>query len=56
MKSNTTISIEEQILEEARAFAKSERRSLSSQIEVWIAEKLEIDAPKDELESAEGVA
>ena len=56
MKSNTTISIEEQILEEARAFAKSERRSLSSQIEVWIAEKLGIDAPKDDLESEEGAA
>lgn len=48
MKSNTTISIDEQILDEARAFAKSERRSLSSQIEVWIADKLGIDAPKDE--------
>jgi hypothetical protein len=40
MKISTTISLDEQILEEARAFAESERRSFSAQLEVWIEEKL----------------
>lgn len=46
MKSNTTISIEEDVLNAAREAAKSERRTLSNQIEVWIAEKLGLDAFK----------
>lgn len=42
MKVSTTVSIDEEILEAAKGFAKSERRSLSAQIEVWIAEKLNV--------------
>jgi hypothetical protein len=40
MKITTTISLDEEILAEAKAFAQSHRRSLSNLIEVWIAEKL----------------
>ncbi|MCB1093323.1 MAG: hypothetical protein KDL87_17430 [Verrucomicrobiae bacterium] len=44
MKISTTISLDEGLLEAARAFARSERRSLSAQIEAWIEEKLTEDA------------
>jgi hypothetical protein len=47
MKISTTVSLDEEILEAAKGFAKSERRSLSAQIEVWIAEKL--DLPGEEM-------
>jgi hypothetical protein len=40
MKISTTVSLDEELLEGARAFARSERRSLSAQIEAWIEEKL----------------
>lgn len=40
MKINTTISLEADILAEARDFAASQRRSFSAQLEKWIEEKL----------------
>lgn len=43
MKISTTVSLDEELLEGARAFARSERRSLSAQIEAWIEEKLTDD-------------
>lgn len=46
MKISTTVSLDEEILEAARAHARAERRSLSAQIEAWIAEKLGLDAEK----------
>lgn len=51
MKTATTISINEEILEKAKSAARSERRSLSAQLEVWIAEKLGL-----ELETVAGAA
>jgi len=44
MKISTTVSLDEELLEGARAFARSERRSLSAQIEAWIEEKLTDDS------------
>lgn len=44
MKISTTVSLDEELLEGARAFARSERRSLSAQIESWIEEKLTDEA------------
>jgi len=44
MKISTTVSLNEELLEGARAVARSERRSLSAQIETWIEEKLTGDA------------
>lgn len=46
MKISTTVSLDGELLEGARAFARSERRSLSAQIEAWIEEKLTSDAPE----------
>jgi hypothetical protein len=45
MKISTTVSLDGELLEGARAFARSERRSLSAQIETWIEEKLSGDEP-----------
>ena len=50
MKINTTISLDEAILAEAKAFAESQRRSLSNLLEVWIAEKLESIAQLEEVQ------
>ena len=52
MKINTSISLDEEILEAAKAHAKSERRSLSAQIEAWIAEKLSLNTPAIQPEEA----
>jgi len=44
MKTSTTISLHVDLLEGARAVARSERRSFSAQIETWIEEKLTSNA------------
>lgn len=55
MKVSTTISLEQDVLEEARAFAATQRRSLSNQIETWIAEKLGLDPQPEEQPATEEV-
>jgi len=39
MKQSTTISLDEKLLEAARQEAKSQRRTLSAQLEIWLEEK-----------------
>ena len=46
MKSRTTILLESGLLKKARKIAKSERRSLSAQIETWLNEAIG-EAPAD---------
>ena len=49
MKITTTVSLEQKTLEDAKAFAATEKRSLSNLLEFWIAEKLaQIEADKPE--------
>jgi hypothetical protein len=50
-----TISLEEELIERAKAHAERERRSLSSQIAYWIERELAaVAAPADQVTTQEG--
>jgi hypothetical protein len=54
MKINTTVSIDQEILDAAKAEAKRNRRSFSSLLENWMAEALDWPAKPEEPKTEEG--
>ena len=52
MKATTTISIDRRLLDQARAMAKEQKRSFSSQLEHWLEERFGVPTARPKKKGA----